>query len=71
MKKGVIFAMVGTRYLAGARVSKQAQFARHLSRARRVMMTWRPPQPIRRIYGDHVPCTSTALVLAQLPLPRM
>lgn len=47
--------------LVGARVSRHVQFAEMYSYSRKDDDDMEPLQSVTNIYGDHVPCTSTAL----------
>lgn len=50
---------VGTWCLLELEFQGKSSLLRH--KAGRVMVTWMPPQSIRNIYGDLVPCASTVL----------
>lgn len=52
---------VGTSCLLELELQGKPSLLRHIPRAGRVMLTWRSPQSIRNICGDHKTYTSTVM----------
>lgn len=56
------YGTVGTRCWLELELQGKPSLLRHIPRAGRVMLTWRPPQSIRNICGGHKTCTSTTVI---------